>query len=141
MRSCCADLICGRSESCEPQRKRFVDRWIVEDGSYLVEVGASSRDLRGKTRVEVVGDEVHTPLSRESTVGEILAHPIAGTIVQAQLAGMRQLADDAMDAAVMTEDAMSQLMMSFPTGRLAGFPSMGVTREQVDQLIALGNAR
>lgn len=59
--------------------------------------------------------------------------------MQAQLAGMRQLADDAMDAAVMTEDAVSQLMMSFPIGRLAGFPGMGVTREQVDQLIALGN--
>ncbi len=117
-----------------------VDRWIVEGGSYLVEVGASSRDLRGRASVEVSGDEVHTPLSRESTVGEILAHPIAGPIVQAQLAGMRQLADDAMDASVMTEDAVSQLMMSFPIGRLAGFPSMGVTREQVDQLIALGNA-
>ena len=117
-----------------------VDRWVVEGGSYLVEVGASSRDLRGSVSVEVSGDEAKTPLSRNSTVGEILAHPVAGPIVQAQLAGMRQLADDAMDAAVMTEDAMSQLMMSFPIGRLAGFPSMGVTREQVDQLIALGNA-
>lgn len=117
-----------------------VDRWIVESGSYLVEVGASSRDLRGSASVQLVGDEVKTPLSHNSTVGEILAHPVAGPIVQAQLAGMRQLADDAMDAAVMTEDAMSQLMMSFPIGRLAGFPSMGVTREQVDQLIELGNA-
>ena len=106
-----------------------VDRWIVESGSYLIEVGASSRDLRGSASVQLVGDEVKTPLSHNSTVGEILAHPVAGPIVQAQLAGMRQLADDAMDAAVMTEDAMSQLMMSFPIGRLAGFPSMGVTRE------------
>lgn len=117
-----------------------VDRWIVEGGSYLVEVGASSRDLRGSASVQLVGDEVKTPLSHNSTVGEILAHPVAGPIVQAQLSGMRQLADDAMDAAVMTEDAMSQLMMSFPIGRLAGFPSMGVTREQVDQLIEVGNA-
>ena len=35
-----------------------VDRWVVEGGPYLVEVGASSRDLRGGTTIEVAGDRV-----------------------------------------------------------------------------------
>ncbi|WP_297111253.1 hypothetical protein [Tessaracoccus sp.] len=28
-----------------------VDRWILEGGEYVVEVGASSRDLRARTTV------------------------------------------------------------------------------------------
>jgi beta-glucosidase len=32
-----------------------LDRWIVEGGTYVVAVGASSRDLRGQTTIEAPG--------------------------------------------------------------------------------------
>ncbi|UNK71358.1 glycoside hydrolase family 3 C-terminal domain-containing protein [Microbacterium sp. H1-D42] len=117
-----------------------VDRWIVEGGAYLVEIGASSRDLRGSASVDVAGDEVRMPLTMNSSVGELLAHPVVGPIVQAQLAGVQELSDGAADAGIMSDDNMAKMMASFPIGRLAGFPGMGVNRAQVAQLIALGNA-
>jgi beta-glucosidase len=117
-----------------------VDRWVVEGGAYRVEVGASSRDLRGSAGVDVAGDEVRMPLTMNSSVGELMAHPVVGSIVRAQLAGMQDLAAGAADAGLMSDDAMATMMASFPIGRLAGFPGMGVSREQIDQLIAVGNA-
>ncbi|MGB3375766.1 MAG: glycoside hydrolase family 3 C-terminal domain-containing protein [Microbacterium sp.] len=117
-----------------------VDRWVVEGGAYRLQVGASSRDLRGSVTVAVDGDEVLTPLTMESSVGELMAHPIVGPIVQAQLAGMGDLADGATDAGIMSDDAMAKMMASFPIGRVAMFPGIGVDRAQVEQLIALGNA-
>ena len=53
-------------------------RWVVEGGTYLVDVAASSRDLRSSATVVVEGDAVVRPLSRESSMGEVFAHPIAG---------------------------------------------------------------
>lgn len=42
-----------------------VDRWVVEGGPYRVEVGASSRDLRAATTIELAGDGVVLPLTEE----------------------------------------------------------------------------
>ncbi|MFB7250001.1 glycoside hydrolase family 3 C-terminal domain-containing protein [Microbacterium sp. NPDC056234] len=116
-----------------------VDRFVVEDGTYRVEVGASSRDLRGSTSVHVDGDEVRVPLSANSSIGELLAHAVVGPIVREQLTGGQEAADGAMDAGIMSDEAMAKMMASFPIGRLAGFPGVGIDREQVEQLIALGN--
>lgn len=116
-----------------------VDRWVVEGGEYRVEVGSSSRDLRGRALVEVTGDEVRMPLTMESSIGELLAHPVTGPILQTQLAGMQDLAGDASDGGAMNDDSMAKMMESLPIGRLAGFPGMGVDIEQVQQLIRLGN--
>lgn len=117
-----------------------VDRFVVEGGAYRIEVGASSRDIRAVATVEVAGDEVRLPLTAESSIADVLAHPIAGPIVQAQFAAMRESADGAMDAGIMGDEAIAKMMSSFPIGRMAGFPGMGIDREQVAQLIALANA-
>ncbi|MGM1017815.1 MAG: glycoside hydrolase family 3 C-terminal domain-containing protein [Actinomycetota bacterium] len=117
-----------------------VDRFVVEGGDYRVEVGASSRDIRGAASVRIAGDDVTLPLTANSSVAEVLAHPVVGPIVQEQFAAQRQLADGAMDAGIMGDEAMAKMMASFPIGRVAGFPGMVVDRQQVAQLIALGNA-
>ncbi|MFJ4046254.1 glycoside hydrolase family 3 C-terminal domain-containing protein [Microbacterium sp. NPDC089987] len=109
-----------------------VDRWVVEGGPYRIEIAASSRDIRAGVQVDVVGDEVHQPLTRDSSLGELLSHPIVGAIVREQLMD----ADDEPGE----DDLMAKMMESFPIGRLGAFPSMGVTREQVDALIEAGNA-
>lgn len=116
-----------------------VDRFVVEGGAYRVEVGASSRDLRGETSVHVAGDEVRIPLTANSSIGELLAHPVVGPIVREQLSGGQDAAGGATDAGIMSDEAMAKMMASFPIGRLAGFPGMGIDRAQVGQLIALGN--
>src|SRR5690606_27367743 len=55
-----------------------VDQWILEGGDYVVEVGSSSRELHTSATVAVRGDELVIPLTNDSSVGDALAHPIAG---------------------------------------------------------------
>ncbi|HEY3410464.1 MAG TPA: glycoside hydrolase family 3 C-terminal domain-containing protein [Propionicimonas sp.] len=49
--------------------------WVVEGGSYTIEVGSSSRDLRLSAGVEVAGNEPFRPLTLMSTVADALAVP------------------------------------------------------------------
>ena len=88
-----------------------VDRWVVEGGRYVVEVGASSRDLRSMAAVNVDGDAVSFPISLESSFEEVLADPIVGPELKA-----------AIDAQSGLEDDMLKMVANFPVGRLDGFP-------------------
>ncbi|QNA91813.1 MULTISPECIES: glycoside hydrolase family 3 C-terminal domain-containing protein [unclassified Microbacterium] len=119
-----------------------VDRWIVEGGTYVVDVAVSSRDIRSTSTVDLAGDEVRQELTMNSSVGDLMAHPVAGPIVQQALGGlMGGQAGDAAAASMMPNDeAMEKMMASFPIGRLAGFPGLPVTFEQIEQLIASANA-
>lgn len=60
-------------------------RWVVEGGRFVVSVGASSRDLRGSVEVELTGEHLRPPLTRWSTLGEWMAHPVGGPILAAAL--------------------------------------------------------
>lgn len=54
------------------------DRWVREGGEYLIEIGASSRDIRLAGTATVPADESHTPLTLESTLIEVLSDPVVG---------------------------------------------------------------
>lgn len=103
------------------------DRWLVEGGTYRVEVGASSRDLRAAAEVEVAGDAFVTPLTPQSSVGEAMAHPVIGPTVTGMLQGAG-LSDDVM---VMTA--------AMPLERLPYQPGSGVTHQQVRRLLDVAN--
>ncbi|PVE96800.1 glycoside hydrolase family 3 C-terminal domain-containing protein [Microbacterium sp. TPD7012] len=120
-----------------------VDRWIVEGGEYTVDVAASSRDIRATVSAQVEGDEILLPLTLNSSVGDVLAHPIAGPIVMGALGGfLGELsgADSSAASMMPNDEAMEKMMASFPIGRLIGFPGVDVSHEQVEQLLAAANA-
>ena len=109
--------------------------WVVEGGEYAVEVGASSRDLRGAASVEVAGDQPKRPLTLSSTLGEALANPVfAGHV-----AGMMQ---DAFGGLAADDDSlgtdMTKMMADFPLAGLLGFS--GASPEQFQQLLDAANA-
>lgn len=120
------------------------DCWVVEGGSYVVDVAASSRDIRSSLPVEVEGDAVTLPLSKTSSIGEVMAHPVVGPIVQAAIAQMMGDMDGA--ASIMPEGVdMSKMMESFPIGRAGMFAAAsgspgGVSPEMIDGLLAMANA-
>ena len=62
-------------------------RWVVEGGTFVVEVGASSRDIRDTATLDVVGEHAALPLDSMSTVAEWLAHPVGGPLLTAALSG------------------------------------------------------
>ncbi|WP_347976908.1 glycoside hydrolase family 3 C-terminal domain-containing protein [Microbacterium sp. ProA8] len=122
------------------------DRWVVEGGEYTVDVAASSRDIRSTVSVAVTGDEFTLPLSRTSSMGEVLRHPVAGPVVQAAIAQMMGGLDQSA-ASIMPEGVdMSKMMESFPIGRigmmgaLGGGDGAGTSAEMIDGLIAMANA-
>ena len=113
-----------------------VDRWVVEGGSYSVDVAASSRDIRATVSVDVEGDAVRVPLTMDSSIGELLAHPVASQYIMQAMSAL----GDGETAGLMADPGLFKMMESFPIGRLASFPGMGLGREQVEQLLAASNA-
>ncbi|MEU4387316.1 glycoside hydrolase family 3 C-terminal domain-containing protein [Promicromonospora sp. NPDC023805] len=103
------------------------DRWRVEGGTYRVEVGASSRDIRATADAEVPSDGVVAPLTAASSLGEAMAHPVIGPTVTGMLQGAG-LSDDVM---IMTS--------AMPLDRLPYQPGSGVTHKQVRQLLDVAN--
>lgn len=103
------------------------DRWRVEGGTYRVEVGASSRDIRATADAEVPSDGVVPPLTAASSLGEAMAHPVIGPTVTGMLQGAG-LSDDVM---IMTS--------AMPLDRLPYQPGSGVTHKQVRQLLDVAN--
>ena len=115
-----------------------VDRFVVEGGAYRVEAAASSRDLRGSATVDVAGDAVLVPLTPESTLAAVFAHPVAGPMVAGAFAALQEQFGGEGDG-IMSGEAMAKMMGSFPIGRLPAF-GWGLDRDGVDQLLTAANA-
>ncbi|GAA2027417.1 glycoside hydrolase family 3 C-terminal domain-containing protein [Agromyces tropicus] len=91
-----------------------LDRWIVEGGTYRIAAAASSRDLRLEADVEVGGDDAAVPFDLESTIGELMAHPVAAQVIGAAFAPVMEQFDAGGDALGMD---MARMMASVPIGR------------------------
>ncbi|MFB8146587.1 glycoside hydrolase family 3 C-terminal domain-containing protein [Microbacterium sp. NPDC056003] len=120
-----------------------LDAWVVEGGDYVLDVAASSRDIRSTAEVTVEGDPIVLPLTRNSSIGEVMAHPVVGQMVQAAIAQMMSGMEGV--EAIMPEGVdASKMMESFPIGRAgmfaAGDSNGAVSPEMIDGLIAMANA-
>ena len=106
-------------------------RWVVEGGRFVVSVGASSRDLRGSIELEVVGEDLRPPLTRWSTLGEWMDHPVGGPVLADALervTGSRTLPEMDFSMAGM----IAQMPMRFIS--LSGFTGLG--QEDLDAMVA-----
>ncbi|NDZ93988.1 beta-glucosidase [Streptomyces sp. SID6673] len=105
---------------------RVAGDWVVEAGTYRVEVGASSRDIRVSVAVDVAGDERTAPVGPSSTVGEVLDHPVAGPEFRSRIAATMGV--DELDPAIL------MMVSSFPIGRIS--PMLGLDAAALDELLA-----
>lgn len=60
-------------------------RWVVEPGTLVVSVGASSRDLPLSATVTVEAPPIQRPLTEHSTINEWMEHPEAGPALREAL--------------------------------------------------------
>ncbi|UVT26290.1 glycoside hydrolase family 3 C-terminal domain-containing protein [Rhodococcus pyridinivorans] len=107
-----------------------VDSWVVEGGTYSIDIGASSRDIRQTLTVDVTGDAVRIPLTMESSLGELFQNPAAAEIV---LQAFGSLGGE-----VGVDESVLKMAASMPLGRLAGF-APGVEPEQIQQLLDIAD--
>lgn len=108
-----------------------VDRWVVERGTYRVDVAASSRDIRTTVDIEIEGDEVTFPVTGESSLGEAVSGPGGA-------AALAALARAVPNSILASEDPEMRMMMSsFPVNRLG---MLGVSPELLDQFLQDANA-
>ncbi len=99
-----------------------LNRWAVEPGVFTIEVGSSSRDIAAHVDIAVDGDDLTTPLTLMSTVGELRAHPVTRAEVKPLVAHL---------------DAMTLSMIDdFPLGLFMHFGIMPeVSPENVTRMI------
>ncbi|WP_454049998.1 aryl-beta-d-glycosidase [Cellulomonas sp. Marseille-Q8402] len=98
-------------------------RWVVGGGRTVVEVGASSRDIRGTAEVTVTGEPLFGTLSADSTVTEWLAHPVGKRVLGAEFESATAALDPTMLA--MLGDMPMRVIASFGMG---GFDEAGLSR-------------
>jgi beta-glucosidase len=99
-------------------------RWVVGGGRTVIEVGASSRDIRATTEVEVTGEEIVLPLDAESSFAEWLAHP----------AGARVLTPLLPEG--MVESEMGTMLSDAPLRSLIGFGMVDPGADGLEGLLA-----
>ncbi|MFJ8194026.1 glycoside hydrolase family 3 C-terminal domain-containing protein [Streptomyces sp. NPDC096094] len=113
-------------------------RWVVQDGVYEVSAAASSRDVRLSAPATVAGDTVRLPLTADSSIGELMAHPVARQIIAPLMQGRRASTSAAED--VLGIDT-AQAMAAMPVGRIRSLTGgHGFSTEQLQQLLTAANA-
>lgn len=108
-------------------------RWVVESGTFRVEVGASSRDVRATTDVEVTGEPLWGELTADSTFTEWTAHPVGRPL----LLGAMSPDGGAPDV----DETLASMMGDMPVRVLAGFGLGGFDLPTLDRLVEEAAAR
>jgi beta-glucosidase len=109
-------------------------RWVVAGGTYEVSAGASSRDIRLAASVDIEGDAISRPLTERSTLGELMAHPVAGPMVAAMSERRPEQSADT-DASMGSDTAM--MMAQIPLNRMVAFSGGQIGMSQIEAMLAL----
>ncbi len=112
-----------------------VDRFVLEPGTYEIALGSSSRDLRAVVDIALDGEIVRVPLTMESTIGELMAHPVAAALVA------RTMPSRDLDAgqAGLGVDTM-RMMQSVPLAHSIAMAGGAISAEQLTQLLDAANS-
>lgn len=103
-------------------------RWVVEGGEFVIEVGASSRDIRGSVSIEVEGDPLWGELTAMSTIGEWFAHPVGGPLMQGALTMPADMPP--------MDESMQAMLAQMPAKVLVTFGMTSFTLADLDTLVA-----
>ena len=105
--------------------------WVLEAGEFTLAIGASSRDLRLSTTIDVDGPPLRVTLDATASLQEWLADP-AGSRLLHELVG----ADEAgRPRGILGDDELIAVVGNFPISALAAFPGSGLDQATVHELL------
>jgi len=111
---------------------------VVQDGRYTVAAAASSRDIRLSAPVAVAGDTIRLDLTPDSSIGELMADPVAASILAPFMQAGRRASDSTADDVLGIDTA--QAAAGIPVGRIRSMTGgQGFTPAQLHQLLATAN--
>ncbi|GAA1528143.1 glycoside hydrolase family 3 C-terminal domain-containing protein [Dactylosporangium maewongense] len=116
-----------------------LSRWVVEGGTYQVEIGASSRDLRVSATATVTGDDARVPLTGESTIAEWLSDPRGAQALGEVFAALAGSGEAGVMAHTAADPEMLTLMGSLPLARLSVFAGEAFSPAAIEKLSAAVN--
>lgn len=111
-------------------------RWTVERGTALVQLGASSRDLRLSGEVRLAGNEPQSRLTPDSTLAEWMSVPEGRAVLTRE---MRPPTGSGLPASRFLEDHYVRTVGSVPLRRLARIPGAYLDSTRLDALAAEAN--
>ncbi|WP_406437065.1 glycoside hydrolase family 3 C-terminal domain-containing protein [Streptomyces sp. NBC_01613] len=130
---------CGEVVVAVPRREfeywdEELQRWLLEGGEYRIAAGASSRDIRLSDTVVLDGETARYRLGADSSIGEILADPIAGPAFREVFAAMFEQFSGA------EETDFAPMLDSLPFGRFVSTTGSALPAGMVDDVLARANA-
>src|SRR5829696_6344666 len=106
-------------------------RWVLEGGTFLLSVGASSRDLRLTTTVELTAPPQTVELDGMSTLEEWLAHPVGAGLLRETIG----VDERGRPRGILGDEELIRVIGNFPISTLAAFPGLGIDHATVDHLL------
>ncbi|MBV9595036.1 MAG: glycoside hydrolase family 3 C-terminal domain-containing protein [Actinobacteria bacterium] len=106
-------------------------RWLAEPGQFVIEVGASSRDIRLRTVIDLDGPPAGLPLTDSSTLLEWLADPVGRERLHAAVG----VDANGRPNGILGQPAMAAMIGNFPLPSLVVFPGLGITHDVVESLL------
>jgi beta-glucosidase len=111
--------------------------WALEGGEFELAVGASSRDLRLTTTIEIAAPPLPTRLDAMSTLQEWLADPTGSALLHEAVG----TDETGRPKGILGNEELMVVIGNFPISTLAAFPGLGLSHAVVHDLIDQISAR
>jgi beta-glucosidase len=107
------------------------NHWVLEGGQFQLAVGASSRDLRLTTTLDIAAPALPASLDAMATLQEWLADP-SGSALLHKAVGTDE---DGRPKGILGNQELLPVIGNFPISSLAAFPGLGLTHDLVHSLV------
>ncbi|MFE9249180.1 glycoside hydrolase family 3 C-terminal domain-containing protein [Streptomyces sp. NPDC007088] len=115
--------------------------WHVEGGTYRIEAGSSSRDIRLDAALELAADPSRERLTARGTLGEWLSHPTGSAVLLEHIGRARAAADAPAEGPSLSDPALLRFLTDVPLSVIADFPISPIAPEELSALAAEAEAR
>ena len=108
-----------------------LNHWVLEGGEFQLAVGASSRDLRLTTTLDIAAPALPASLDGMATLQEWLADPTGSALLHKAVG----TDEDGRPKGILGNEELLPVIGNFPISSLAAFPGLGLSHPVVDALI------